>query len=235
MKDVTERRAVVLLSGGLDSTAAACVARADGFELYGLTFDYGQRHHRELESARNVARALACRETLLIRADLTAIGGSALTSDRIDIPTHRDLEPLSAGSVPPTYVPARNTIFLSYALAWAEVIGADDIFIGVNAIDYSGYPDCRPDFIRAFETMANLSTRAATEEGRRFRIQTPLIDLSKAEIVELGNRLGADFSMTWSCYQPAETGRPCGVCDSCQLRARGFREAGIPDPALSTD
>ena len=224
------KRAVVLLSGGLDSATTASFAASRGFEVYGLSFDYGQRHRRELESARLVAEALGCAGHLVIAADLTMIGGSALTSTRMEVPGDRDPVEMASRGIPATYVPARNTIFLSYALAWAEVLGAADIFIGVNAVDYSGYPDCRPEFISTFEKMANLSTRASVEEGVRFEIHTPLIDMTKAEIVRLGLKLGLDFSLTWSCYNPDKEGSPCGSCDSCRLRAKGFLEAGVEDP-----
>ncbi len=225
------KRAVVLLSGGLDSATTLAVARAEGFEAYALSFRYGQRHAQELNAARCVAQSLGAAEHRIAEIDLRLFGGSALTAD-IDVPKKRDAlarvsDPLSR--IPITYVPARNTIFLSYALAWAEVLGATDIFIGVNAVDYSGYPDCRPEFIRAFEELANLATRAGVE-GSRFRIHTPLISLTKAEIIRRGLELGVDFSLTHSCYDPAVDGRACGECDSCQLRLRGFREAGLEDP-----
>jgi 7-cyano-7-deazaguanine synthase len=223
----SELRAIVLLSGGLDSYTAGAIARQDGFELYALTIAYGQRHAREIESARNVARALGAARHLELPIDLRAIGGSSLTSD-VDVPRGRDL---SAADIPSTYVPARNTIFLSLALAWAESVGALDLVIGVNALDYSGYPDCRPGFIRAFETLATVATRAGVEGGR-FRVHTPLIDLTKAQIVQRGLALGLDYGLTHSCYDPLPDGRPCGGCDSCVLRARGFAEAGVPDPLL---
>ena len=218
-------RAVVLLSGGLDSYTAAAMAKSDGFLLNALTIHYGQRHAREVESARLVARALGVERHKELTVDLRPIGGSSLTSD-IDVPRDRDLD--QAG-IPSTYVPARNTIFLSLALGWAEVVGARDLVIGVNALDYSGYPDCRPEFIRAFEALANLATRAGVE-GARFRIHTPLIAMSKADIVRRGLTLGLDYRLTTSCYDPTPDGRPCGRCDSCVLRARGFREAGVADP-----
>lgn len=221
-------RAVVLLSGGLDSATALAVARGEGFECYALSFDYGQRHDRELESARRVAGALGARQHLVLRLDLRAIGGSALTAD-IAVPKSRSESEMSAG-VPVTYVPARNTIFLSHALAWAEVLESSDIFIGVNALDYSGYPDCRPEYVAAFERMANLATRAGVEGSMRLRIHTPLIELSKAQIVRLGAELGVDFGLTWSCYEPQPDGRACGRCDSCLLRRKGFSEAGLRDP-----
>jgi len=219
-------RAVVLLSGGLDSYTTAAVARRDGFEVYALSFRYGQRHAVELQAAARVADAIAVRRHLVLDLDLSAIGGSALTAPDIAVP--RDRPPDAAG-IPATYVPARNTIFLSIALGWAEVLGASDIFIGVNAVDYSGYPDCRPEFIRAFEAMARLATKAGVE-GQPLRVQTPLISLSKAGIVRLGAELGLDYSLTVSCYDPAADGTPCGHCDSCRLRAAGFAAAGLVDP-----
>ena len=224
-------RAVVLLSGGLDSYTAAAIAKTEGFELYALTIAYGQRHAREVESARAVARALACARHLELPIDLRAIGGSSLTSDA-SVPRDRDLS--AAGipaDIPSTYVPARNTIFLSLALAWAEVLEASDIVIGVNALDYSGYPDCRPEFISAFESLATLATRAGVEGGR-FRVHTPLIDLTKADIIRRGVALGLDYGLTHSCYDPGPDGALCGRCDSCALRARGFSEAGVPDPLV---
>ena len=220
-------RAVVLLSGGLDSYTAAAVARADGFTLCALTIQYGQRHAREIEAARRVADALGVEARLELALDLRPVGGSALTGGA-DVPHGRDLD---AADIPVTYVPARNTIFLSLALAWAEVLGAQDLVIGVNALDYSGYPDCRPEFIRAFEQVAALGTRAGVE-GSGFRIHTPLIDLSKAQIIRRGLQLGLDYTLTHSCYDPLRDGSPCGTCDSCVLRARGFSEAGVPDPLL---
>jgi 7-cyano-7-deazaguanine synthase len=224
-------RAVVLLSGGLDSYTAAAIAKSEGFELYAVTMAYGQRHARELESARAVAKALACTRHLELPIDLRAIGGSSLTSDA-SVPRDRDLTATDIPTnIPSTYVPARNTIFLSLALAWAEVLGASDIVIGVNALDYSGYPDCRPEFIRAFESLATLATRAGVE-GERFRVHTPLISLTKAEIIRRGLALGLDYGLTHSCYDPAPDGTPCGRCDSCALRARGFTEAGVPDPLV---
>jgi 7-cyano-7-deazaguanine synthase len=216
---------VVLLSGGLDSYTAAAIARSEGFDLYALTVAYGQRHRQEIDSARRVARSLQVARHQVLEIDLRAIGGSALTAD-IAVPRDRDL---AAPGIPSTYVPARNTIFLSLALAWAEAIGGRDIVIGVNALDYSGYPDCRPEFVAAFEDLANLATRAGVEGGR-FRVHTPLIALSKADIIRRGIELGLDFGLTHSCYDPLPDGRPCGRCDSCQLRARGFREAGAADP-----
>ena len=222
-------RAVVLLSGGLDSTTALAIARAEGYECHALSFEYGQRHARELESARRVAAALGATAHLTLRLDLRAIGGSALTAD-IPVPKARAAEAIGTG-IPVTYVPARNTIFLSHALAWAEVNGAQDIFIGVNVLDASGYPDCRPEYIAAFEHLANLATRAGVEGRSRFRIHTPLIALSKADIIRRGRDLGVDFSLTWSCYAPEPNGRTCGLCDACLLRAKGFTEANLPDPA----
>jgi 7-cyano-7-deazaguanine synthase len=224
-------RAVVLLSGGLDSYTAAAIAKTEGFELYALTIAYGQRHAREVESARAVARALACARHLELPIDLRAIGGSSLTSDA-SVPRDRDLSATDIPTdIPSTYVPARNTIFLSLALAWAEVLEASEIVIGVNALDYSGYPDCRPEFIRAFESLATLATRAGVE-GERFRVRTPLINLTKAEIIRRGLALGLDYGLTHSCYDPGPDGAPCGRCDSCALRARGFSEAGVPDPLV---
>lgn len=224
-------RAVVLLSGGLDSATALAVARDEGFECYALSFDYGQRHDRELESARRVAGALGAKQHLVLRLDLRAIGGSALTAD-IAVPKSRSESEMSAG-IPVTYVPARNTIFLSHALAWAEVLESSDIFLGVNALDYSGYPDCRPEYTEAFERLTNLATRAGVEGRMRLRIHTPLIDLSKAQIVRRGTELGVDFGLTWSCYEPQPDGRACGRCDSCLLRRKGFSEAGLRDPVPS--
>jgi len=221
-------RAVVLLSGGLDSTTTLAIARAEGYTCFALSFDYGQRHARELESARRVAHALEAAEHCVLRLDLRAIGGSALTAD-IAVPKGRSEVAIAEG-IPVTYVPARNTIFLAYALGWAEVMGAQDIFIGVNALDYSGYPDCRPEFIEAFERLANLGTKAGVEGTSRFRVHTPLIALSKAQIVLRAWELGVDFALTWSCYEPGADGRPCGACDSCLLRAKGFAEAHLVDP-----
>ena len=220
-------RAVVLLSGGLDSYTAAAIARAQRFALFALTIHYGQRHAREVEAARAVARALGAERHLELEVDLRAIGGSSLTSDAA-VPRERNLE---TAEIPSTYVPARNTIFLSLALGWAEVLDARDIVIGVNALDYSGYPDCRPEFISAFERLANLATKAGVE-GARFRIHTPLLTLGKADIIRRGLELGLDYGLTHSCYDPSPEGRPCGTCDSCVLRAKGFREAGVADPVL---
>lgn len=221
-------RAVVLLSGGLDSYTAAAIAKSElGFDLYALTIQYGQRHLREVESARAVARTLGVERHLELPIDLRAIGGSSLTTD---LPVPRDRDP-DASDIPSTYVPARNTVFLSVALGWAETLGAHDLIIGVNALDYSGYPDCRPEFIAAFERLAKLATREGVE-GAAFRIHAPLIHLSKADIIRRGLALGVDYALTHSCYDPVADGAPCGRCDSCVLRARGFREAGVPDPLL---
>ena len=224
-------RAVVLLSGGLDSATTLAIARAEGYECHALSFDYGQRHVCELESAKKVAAALGAVQHLTLRLDLRAIGGSALTAD-IDVPKGRSDEAMSTG-IPVTYVPARNTIFLSHALAWAEVLGAQDVFIGVNALDYSGYPDCRPEFTEAFEKLANLATQAGVEGKSRFRVHTPLIELSKAQIVARAYELNVDLSLTWSCYVPEPDGRACGLCDSCLLRKKGFAEARLADPVPS--
>jgi 7-cyano-7-deazaguanine synthase len=220
-------RAVCLLSGGLDSTTCLAWARHQGFETYALSFDYGQRHRVEIESAKRVAAAIGAVAHRICKIDLRLFGHSALTDD-IDVPKDREESGMSAG-IPITYVPARNTIFLSFALAWAEVLDASDIVIGVNALDYSGYPDCRPEFIHAYETMANLATKAGVEGKTRIKIHTPLIDLSKAGIVKLAAELGVNFGLTQSCYDPDAEGKPCGRCDSCLLRAKGFREAGIED------
>ena len=221
-------RAVALLSGGLDSATTLAVARSQGFVPYALSFAYGQRHSRELESARRVAAALGAREHLILNLDLGLIGGSALTSD-IPVPKGRSPEEIGAG-IPVTYVPARNTIFLAHALAWAEVIGAEDIFFGANVLDHSGYPDCRREYVDAFERLANLATKAGVEGESRFRIHTPLIRMTKAEIVKTGHALGVDFGLTWSCYEPTTDGKACGLCDSCLLRKKGFAEAGLTDP-----
>ena len=220
-------KAVCLLSGGLDSATALACALRDGFECYCLSFDYGQRHQVELEAASRVAGALGAAASKVIRIDLRAFGGSALTDD-IAVPKGRESAEMAA-SIPVTYVPARNTVFLSIALAWAEALGAGDLYLGVNAVDYSGYPDCRPEYIEAFERMANLATKAGVEHTTRFRIHTPLIALSKAEIISLGLSLGVDYSLTHSCYDPIGA-QPCGRCDSCVLRRAGFAEAGLADP-----
>lgn len=221
------KRAVVLLSGGIDSTTTLAIAIAEGYEVYALSFDYGQRHQIEVEAARRVADSLGAKEHRIAKIDLRVFGGSALT-DQIDVPKQRSETEIEHG-IPVTYVPARNTIFLAYALAWAEVIQAADIFLGVNAIDYSGYPDCRPEFIEAFQTLANLATKAGVE-GRRFQLHTPLIKFSKAEIIRKAVQLGVNLSLTHSCYDPSPEGLACGECDSCFLRLKGFREAGITDP-----
>ena len=223
------KKAVVLLSGGLDSATALAVAQDQGFTVHALSFRYGQRHAVELAAARRVARAFGVRDHRVATIDLRLFGGSALT-DRIRVPKGRALAAMER-DIPVTYVPARNTIFLSFALAWAEVLGALDLFIGVNALDYSGYPDCRPGFLRAFQRLADVATRAGVQGGR-FRIHAPLLRLNKAQIIRLGLKLGVDYGITHSCYDPAR-GRPCGRCDACLLRAKGFAEAGIPDPALA--
>jgi 7-cyano-7-deazaguanine synthase len=225
---VNPMKAVVLLSGGLDSTTTLAIAKRAGFDLFALTFDYGQRHHIEVDRAQDIAKHFAVVDHQIVKIDLRQFGGSALT-DSIDVPTGRDQEEMTA-EIPVTYVPARNTIFLSFCLAYAEVKEASDIFIGVNAVDYSGYPDCRPEFITAFETLANLATKAGVEGKNRMKIHTPLIKLSKVEIIQKGLELGVDFAMTHSCYDPGENGKSCGVCDSCQLRLKGFQEAGLEDP-----
>jgi 7-cyano-7-deazaguanine synthase len=223
-----QRRAVILLSGGIDSTTTLAIAIAEGYEAYTLSFNYGQRHQIETETARRVADSLGAKEHRLANIDLRVFGGSALTDDDVDVPKQRPELEIAQG-IPITYVPARNTIFLAYALAWAEVIPARDIFLGVNAIDYSGYPDCRPEFIEAFENLANLGTKAGVE-GRRFQIHTPLIKFSKAEIIRKAVEFGVDLSLTHSCYDPLPQGLACGECDSCLLRLKGFREAGLKDP-----
>jgi 7-cyano-7-deazaguanine synthase len=224
------KRAVVLLSGGLDSATALAIARSEGFEPYALSFRYGQRHAHELAAADQVARQLGASEHVVVDFDLRRFGGSALTSD-IEVPKGRAMADMSHG-IPITYVPARNTIFLSFGLAWAETLESNDIFIGVNALDYSGYPDCRPEYIAAFETMANLATKAGIEGTQKLKIHSPLIQLSKAGIIRRGLELGVDYSSTSSCYDPGADGRPCGQCDSCLLRAKGFAEVGIADPLL---
>lgn len=225
-------KAVCLLSGGLDSATSMAVARSEGFACYTLSFDYGQRHRVELDAARRVAESLGSVEHVVIPINLRQFGNSALTAD-IPVPKGRAENEMSR-EIPVTYVPARNTVFLSIALAWAEVLESSDIFIGVNALDYSGYPDCRPEYIEAFERMANLATKAGVEGRTTVQIHTPLIALSKAGIIALGRGLGVDYSLTHSCYDPDDRGRPCGGCDSCLLRAKGFAEAGISDPALRT-
>jgi 7-cyano-7-deazaguanine synthase len=227
---MTAKRAVCLVSGGLDSATTLAVARHQGFECHALSFDYGQRHRVELDAARRVAQSLGAARHLILPIDLRAIGGSALTSDDIAVPKDRSPGEME-GAIPVTYVPARNTIFLSFALGWAEVLGAHDLYLGVTAVDYSGYPDCRPEFIAAFEKMANLAIAAGVEGRSRIHIHTPLIRLSKAQIIQLGAGLGVDFGLTHSCYDPdPSSGRPCGRCDSCLLRRKGFAEAGLTDP-----
>jgi len=223
-------KAVVLLSGGLDSTTVLAIAKAQGFEPYALSFRYGQRHQVELDRARDVARHLGVASHVVVDFDLRAFGGSALTAD-IDVPKDRPVGEMSSG-IPITYVPARNTIFLSFALAWAETLGSSDIFVGVNALDYSGYPDCRPEYIAAYQRMANLATKAGVEGTQTLTIHTPLIELTKAQIIRKGLELGVDYAITSSCYDPGPHGEPCGQCDACQLRAKGFTEAGLADPLL---
>jgi 7-cyano-7-deazaguanine synthase len=223
-------RAVVLLSGGLDSATAFAVAKSRGFEVFALSVDYGQRHKVELERAAAVAKAMGAVEHRTVRLDLRQIGGSALTAD-IAVPKDRSADDMGH-DIPVTYVPARNTILLGLALGYAEVVGAFDIFIGANVLDYSGYPDCRPEFLRAFEDLANLATKAGVEGAGRFRVHSPLLKMTKAEIIREGVRLGVDYSQTLSCYDPNPQGRACGQCDSCQLRKKGFAEAGVPDPTL---
>jgi 7-cyano-7-deazaguanine synthase len=222
--------AVVLLSGGLDSTTTLAIAQSQGFDVHVLTFRYGQRHDAEIEAARRIAGRFGVRQHLLVPIDLRLFGGSALTSD-MPVPKGRDLDAIGHG-IPVTYVPARNTIFLSYALAWAEVLECSDIFIGVNALDYSGYPDCRPEYIEAFQRMANLATKAAVEGRRQLTIHTPLIHLTKAEIIKKGLELGVDYRFTITCYDPSPAGEACGQCDACLLRLKGFVDNGIPDPTI---
>ena len=226
---MTGPKAVVLLSGGMDSTTTAAIAGSRGFDVHALTFRYGQRHQIELDAEKRVAARLGVRRHVVLDIDLRAFGGSALTSD-VPVPKDTPLEEIGR-RIPVTYVPARNTIFLAFATGWAEVIGASDIFLGANALDYSGYPDCRPEFFRAFETAANLATRAGTEEGRRLTIHTPLIAMSKRQIIETGLKLGVDYGITLTCYDPAADGAACGRCEACLLRLKGFREAGLEDPA----
>ena len=226
------KKAVVLSSGGLDSTTAMAIAKFEGFEIYSLSFSYGQRHAVELEAAQKVADALGVTEHLVINMDLNKIGGSSLTDD-IDVPKKRDEQAMTQ-EIPVTYVPARNTIFLSFGLAWAEVLESSDIFIGVNAVDYSGYPDCRPEYIDAFERMGNLATKAGVEGITKIRIRTPLIHLTKAQIIQKGMELGVDYALTHSCYDPSPQGLACGECDSCFLRKKGFKEAGVKDPTKYT-
>jgi 7-cyano-7-deazaguanine synthase len=227
---MSSRKAVCLLSGGLDSSTCLGVARRDGFECYALSFDYGQRHRVELDAATKVAKFFGVRKLRIVRIDLRAFGASALTAD-LEVPKNRSADQMQEG-IPITYVPARNTIFLAFALAWAEVLECSDIFIGVNALDYSGYPDCRPEFIEAFERMANLATKAGVEGRTAIHIHAPLVTLSKAAIVRLAVQVGLDFALTHSCYDPDPAGRPCGRCDSCLLRRKGFEEAGVSDPLV---
>ena len=226
---MTAKPAVVLLSGGLDSSTVLAIAQHQGYDVYAMTFRYGQRHQVEIEAAKRIAAGAGVKQHVIAEIDLRIFGGSALTAD-IGVPKNTATKNPVPGEIPVTYVPARNTIFLSFALAWAEVLHASDIFIGINAIDYSGYPDCRPEFIAAYERMANLATKAGVE-GAKLRIHTPLINLSKAEIITKGVALGVDYALTVSCYDPSPDGRACGACDACVLRREGFRQAGIPDPA----
>lgn len=228
-RKMSNKRAIVLLSGGIDSTTCCAIAKENGYELYAMSFSYGQRHSVELEAAKRVANFFNVNEHSIVNIDLRAFGGSALTSENIEVPKNRDITIKT--EIPVTYVPARNIIFLSFAVGWAEVIDCRDIFIGVNAIDYSGYPDCRPAFIEAFEKMANLGTKSGVE-GKKIKIHTPLISLTKAQIISLGKKYGIDYSITHSCYDPSPEGKACGVCDSCMLRKKGFVEAGIEDPTL---
>lgn len=228
----TSRKAVVLLSGGLDSATVLAIARAEGYEPYALSFRYGQRHEVELTAAGLVAEALGAAAHVVADIDLRVFGGSALTAD-IDVPHHERVEDLDTSEIPITYVPARNTVFLSFALAWAETLDASDVFIGVNALDYSGYPDCRPEYIEAYQRMANLATKAGVEGRQQLKIHTPLIELTKAQTIARGLELGVDYALTHSCYDPTADGRACGTCDSCLLRGRGFAELGLTDPALS--
>jgi len=231
----TVPRALVLFSGGLDSTTLLAVARSEGFDPVALIFRYGQRHSVEVERAVSMARHLGI-DHQVVDLDLRSLGGSALTSDKVEVPHDRSEAEIGKGAIPPTYVPARNTIFLAYALAWAEVLGIADVYIGINALDYSGYPDCRPEYVEAFERMANLATRASTEGGVCLRIRTPLLRMTKADIIRRGSKLGVDYARSWSCYSPVRREGvglvACGRCDSCRLRRKGFREAGVPDPAV---
>lgn len=224
-------KAVVLSSGGIDSTTAMAIAKSKGFDIYSLSFRYGQRHSVELDSSRKVARHLGALEHKIIDIDLRQFGSSALTDD-IDVPKHESADQISPDEIPITYVPARNTIFLSYAMAWAEVLKATAVFIGVTAVDFSGYPDCRPEFIQAFETMANLATKTGVTKEAVLKIKTPLIRLSKADIIKKGIELGVDYALTISCYDPDSSGRSCGRCDSCLHRRKGFEQAGVPDPTV---
>ncbi len=226
-----KKKAVVLVSGGLDSTTCLAIAQKQGYELYALTLSYGQRHRVEIKAARKIAKVYGVKKHLELEVPLTTIGGSALTDKKIKVPKQRSLKEMGKG-IPSTYVPARNTVFLSLALAWAEVLGAADIFMGVNALDYSGYPDCRPEFIRAYEKLAKLATRRGVEGKWQLKIHTPLIHMSKAQIIETGLKLGVDYSLTHSCYDPKPNGQACGTCDSCLLRAKGFQETGFEDPII---
>ncbi len=227
--ECTNPKAVVLLSGGLDSTTVLAIAKQQGFDPYALTFRYGQRHDLEVEAARRVASSIGVAKHIVATIDLRSFGGSALTGD-MDVPKDRKVSEQAGDDIPVTYVPARNTIFLSFALAWAEVLECSDIFIGVNSVDYSGYPDCRPEFVAAYEKMANLATKAGVEGRQSVKIHTPLISLSKADIVRRGLELGVDYSLTLTCYDPGPAGESCGHCDACQLRLKGFAESGVPDP-----
>ena len=226
-----KKKAVVLVSGGLDSTTCLAIAKSQGYELYALTISYGQRHKVEVQAARKVAKLYKVRKHLELEVPLTAFGGSALTDKKIKVPKKRSLQQMGKG-IPPTYVPARNTVFLSLAMAWAEVLGAEHIFIGVNVLDYSGYPDCRPKFIHAFEKLAKFATKKGVERKWKLQIHTPLIRMSKAQIIKTGLKLGVDYSLTHSCYDPLPSGRPCGRCDSCLLRIKGFEEADLVDPVV---
>ena len=230
METLNRRRAVVLLSGGLDSTTALAIAQSENYEIYALTFRYGQRHESEIEAARRVAASFRVAQHTIAQIDLRAFGGSALTDD-IEVPKGRAIAEIGEG-IPVTYIPARNTIFLSFALAWAEVLEASDIFIGVNALDYSGYPDCRPEYIEAFQHMADLATKAGVEGRQKLKIHTPLIQLSKAQIIRKGIELGVDYALTLTCYDPSPDGAACGSCDACLLRLKGFAENGMSDPAM---
>lgn len=227
------KKAVVLASGGLDSSTVLAIAKKQGYDIHALSFDYGQRHRHELKAAQEIARSLGIEKHVIARIDLRTFGGSALTSE-IEVPKNRNAHEMAA-EIPVTYVPARNTIFLSFALAWCEVLGAQDIFIGVNAIDYSGYPDCRPEFLESFERLANLATKAGVEKAAHYRIHAPLLNMSKAQIIAAGLEAGVDFSLTHSCYDPSPDGLACGTCDSCALRRKGFEEAGVPDPTRYSD
>ncbi len=229
------KKAVVLLSGGLDSATALAIAQSSGFEAYALSFRYGQRHEHELTCATRIAERAGVGKHVVAEIDLRVFGGSALTSDRIAVPKDRSAGQMAGAEIPVTYVPARNTVFLSFALAWAETLACSDIFIGVNALDYSGYPDCRPEYIAAFERMANLATKAGVEGGQRLTIHAPLIEMTKAQIIRMGRELGVDYAMTSTCYDPAPGGLACGRCDACQLRLKGFAENGIDDPGRYAD